>query len=158
MNTRPQAQINRYCRAGAAAAAGTCISATMALVDRAKAAARTTAMRAKRENRVPMARFTSSPRRAPRYCPTSTVPPVDRPIIKLVTACMTWLPVDTAAMPAWSANCPTTIRSTAPYRNCSREAPRKGMAKRLNARLTFPSVRESWDMAVHSFLFRTRTV
>jgi hypothetical protein len=32
------------------------------------------------------------------------------------------------------------------------------MAKRLNARLTFPSVRESWDMAVHSFLFRTRTV
>ena len=114
MNTRPQAQINRYCRAGAAAAAGTCISATMA--------------------------------------------PVDRPIIKLVTACMTWLPVDTAAMPAWSANCPTTIRSTAPYRNCSREAPRKGMAKRLNARLTFPSVRESWDMAVHSFLFRTRTV
>ena len=27
------------------------------------------------------------------------------------------------------------------------------MAKRLNARLTFPSVRESWDMAVHSFCF-----
>ena len=114
MNTRPQAQMNRYCRAGATASAGTCIRATMALVDRANTRARATAMAAKRVNRVPMERLTSPLRPAPRYWPTSTVPPVDRPMMKLVTACITWLPVDTAVMPAWSSNWPTTMRSTAP--------------------------------------------
>ena len=89
MNRIPQEQRKRYCRAGITASAGTRIRATTALVQSAEMRVRTIAINVKRENIVPMDARTSSLLRAPTYWPMRTVPPVARPVTRLVMACIT---------------------------------------------------------------------
>lgn len=59
---------------------------------------------------------------------------VTRPMITTVSVSMIWLPVDTADTNASAQsppNCPTIIRSTAPYMACKNRANKTGNAKRL---------------------------
>ena len=107
------------------------------------AAVRITAKTPKDTMVVPMAFLALSSFFIPMYLPTSTVPPRVSPEIRLVIICVTWVPVDTAAMLCAPQNIPTARRSTAPYSACSKFASRNGTVNRSNTRITFPSVKES---------------
>ena len=72
--------------------------------------------------------------------PSSTVTPMDRPVIPPMTICMVWLPVDTAEMSAVVPNRPTAHRSTAPYRAWRISASSTGPQKVSRPESTGPSV------------------
>ena len=77
---------------------------------------RITANTAKRQMPVPTARLASSGFRAPILWPTRMVIPMERPVIIMVTVCISILPLLTPETSSVWANCPTTSRSTPPYR------------------------------------------
>ena len=64
---------------------------------------------------VPIVLFTFSYSFSPMKLPITIVEPRVRPVIRLVTICVTCVPVDTAATLSALQNLPTTNRSTAPY-------------------------------------------
>ena len=71
--------------------------------------------------------------------PMMIVDPSVRPVIKLVTICVTCVPVETAAtLVAWQKR-PTTNKSTAPYNDWSMFARRNGIAKRNSVEAIGPS-------------------
>ena len=68
------------------------------------------------------------------------VPPRVRPVTRLVMIWVTWVPVDTAATLSAEQYCPTTNRSTAPYRDWRTLASKKGSVKVTRALTTLPWV------------------
>ena len=55
-----------------------------------------------------------------------TVDPMARPTIMTVIICMTWLPMETAVVPATPSNCPIIKRSAMPYSVCRKYDNRYG--------------------------------
>ena len=51
---------------------------------------------------------------APTACPIFTVAPMASPTIITVSMCITWLPTETAVVPATPSNCPIMNRSAIP--------------------------------------------
>ena len=90
---------------------------------------------------VPMARFTLPYSLWPVYCPMMTVLPSVRPVTRLVTICVTCVPVETAATLWAPQKAPTTNRSAAPYSDCSTLAIKNGPAKRNSVPAALPCVR-----------------
>ena len=91
---------------------------------------------------LPTAAPASSGLPSPIFWPSSTVMPMARPVMTIVTVCMIWLPVDTAEMSAAVPNFPTTCRSTAPYMACSSRASRTGSANFSRADRIGPCVND----------------
>ena len=91
---------------------------------------------------VPMAVAAPSSFFWPMQLPMSTVPPMDRDKISMVTVLMIWEPMDTPETAAAPAYWPTTNRSAAPYSDCSRLDNIKGSANRTSVGATLPSVNE----------------
>ena len=106
--------MNRYCFVPSHASGGTRIARQSISTDEAMTTVSTAAISPNRQRLVAIVSETSRRRRAPNNCPIMTVPPVVRPIHKLVTVCITWLPVATADTAAGSAYRPTMNKSTAP--------------------------------------------
>lgn len=86
MNTRPQAQINRYCPGGRRRRGGHLHQRHNGVGGQGEGGRQDHGDEGKEGKQGADGPVYVLPPPAPRYCPTSTVPPVDRPIIKLVTA------------------------------------------------------------------------
>ena len=74
------------------------------------------------------------------------------PVISDVTVCMIWLPVETADTSVGAPNCPTTIRSTAPYMACRNRAASTGRANLKSLERILPSVKSAVFSIVSSSL------
>lgn len=105
------------------------------------ATARTSPMPVKEKMVVPTTGPQSSCRCWPMYWPRSTVVPTASSVKTMVSDCMSWLPTDTADTLAASENCPTIIRSTAPYRDWISMANMMGNTNRTSAGTIFPWVK-----------------
>lgn len=79
---------------------------------------------------------------APSDCPICIVVPIASPAMMNVIVCIIIVPVATADTSAAVPNCPTTSKSTAPYNDCRKSAPRTGTAKRRSFPAIFPEVNE----------------
>ncbi len=128
MNTAPAEQIRTYSTVPSKASAGACISTASWGAASSSAAVATTATTRNRQMPLPTACPASSGLPSPIFWPSSTVMPMARPVMTMVTVCMIWLPVETAEISAAVPNFPTTCRSTAPYMACSSRASSTGRA------------------------------
>ena len=136
----PMPQIRIYCAARVNDSAGAFISEAR---DGALIPSRTeavTPMTANKAMPAPMMRPPSFAFPSPIFWPSSIVMPIARPMKILVTVIMTCEPVETADTSAVPANLPTTIRSTAPYMDCRKDAASIGIAKRIRGPVIGPSV------------------
>ena len=105
------------------------------------AAVMTMAARTRPVNSVETVFFSFSRLPLPIYCAISTVPPVHRPMIRLVRIKVTWPPMLTPAILAVPLNVPTTHMSATLYRDCMMLDSKKGVAKRISPLSTLPSER-----------------
>ena len=91
--------------------------------------------------------------RLPIRSPTRMVMPMDKPVMTIVIVCKSILPTpDTSAV---SANCPTTSRSTPPYKACKNSVKSTGTAKRTRETSIFPSVKECFFSIMFFLLFHS---
>ena len=130
-----------YCTASSKAGCGVCKSRRSGRSTASMPAVSASATHANTVSVVPMARFTLPYSPWPVYCPMMTVLPSVRPVTRLVTICVTCVPVETAATLCAPQKAPTTNRSAAPYSDCSTFATRNGQAKRNSVLATLPCVR-----------------
>ncbi len=140
MNGMPQPQVTTYWRASTNASSGVCSAVRIGEARPITRIIRTTENAANTVSVVPMDLQVCFSSRMPVYLPTRMVPPSVRPVIRLVTICVTCVPVDTAATLAGSQNQPITARSTAPYSAWMILAIRNGTVKRISTGSTRPSV------------------
>ena len=113
---------------------------------------RTAARIPKRQIPLPITSPACSGRFSPIFCPTRIVIPMASPVISDVTVCMSWLPVETADTSVGAPNCPTTIRSTAPYMAWRNRAASTGRANLKSLERILPSVKSAVFSIVSSSL------
>ena len=114
MQGMPMKQMVRYARVPATASAGVDMMAVMGPSSPASSPA--SAAESTRNSTAPLPMVLPARRfsPAPTAWPMPTVIPIASPTSMTVTMCMTWLPMDTAIVPATPSNWPMMSRSAMP--------------------------------------------
>ena len=114
----PRKQTVRYRRAPATASAGVDMTPTMGPTHASSTAVSTTESPINSTVVLPIFSAIRRRFRPPTAWAMVTVEPMARPTIITVSMCITWLPMDTAVVPATFSYWPMINRSAMPYRVC----------------------------------------